>query len=227
MPIFRVHKQNNYTTIDNNIFKNKELSWKATGLIATMLSLPDDWDFSINGLAILKKDKETVIRTGLKELENLGYLKRTKIKNNKGRIIDWEYDIYECPVVEKPLVENPHVENQPQLNTNIIKDLNNKKENINNKLFIQKKVPTLTEIEEYCKSRNNDINPQTFYDYYSVNNWKDVKNWKQKIITWEGRNSNKPKKKTREQEYQEQLERMKKLDMEEEENEKRRNSETI
>lgn len=215
MPIFRVHKENNYTTIDNNIFKNKELSWKATGLIATMLSLPDDWDFSINGLATLKKDKETVIRTGLKELENLGYLKRTQIRNEKGKIVDWEYDIYESPVVENPQVEKPHVEKDIQLNTNIIKDLNNKKENINNKLFIQKKVPTLTDIEEYCKSRNNNIDPKTFFDYYSVNNWKDVKNWKQKIITWEMHNKQ-PKKKTREQEYQEQLERMRKLDMEEE-----------
>ena len=216
MPIFRVHKENNYTTIDNNIFKNTELSWKATGLIATMLSLPDDWNFSINGLATLKKDKETIIRNALKELEDLGYLKRTMIKDNKGRIVDWEYDIYECPVVEKPHVEKPLVENQTQLNTNIIKDLNNKEENINNKLFIQKKFkkPTLEEVRDYCLERNNNIDPKTFFDYYSVNNWKDVKNWKQKIITWE-MHDKQPKKKTRDQEFQEQLERMRKLDEEE------------
>ena len=62
--------------------------------------------------------------------------------------------------------------------------------NKNNK-FVK---PTLEEIETYCKERNNDINPKKFYDYYEEGNWKDqdgkqVKNWKQKIITWEGRNN--------------------------------------
>lgn len=73
--------------------------------------------------------------------------------------------------------------------------INNIKENNNNKLLLQKKSsqnPTLEEIEEYCKSRKNNIDPKKFYEYYEVNNWKDkegkqVKNWKQKIITWEGR----------------------------------------
>lgn len=69
------------------------------------------------------------------------------------------------------------------------------KKNINNKLLISKKEnkkPTLEEIKQYCKERNNDIDPKKFYEYYEVNNWKDkdgkqVKNWKQKVITWEGR----------------------------------------
>ena len=215
MAIFRVHKENNYTTIDNNIFKNKELSWKAKGILTTMLSLPNDWEFSVEGLATMSDDKTSATRTGIQELEQKGYLKRTRVHDSKGIVRNMIYDIYEKPICDFPTLENPTLENQPQLNTNIIKDLNNKKENINNKLFIQKKVPTLTDIEEYCKSRNNNIDPKTFFDYYSVNNWKDVKNWKQKIITWEMHNKQ-PKKKTREQEYQEQLERMRKLDMEEE-----------
>lgn len=54
------------------------------------------------------------------------------------------------------------------------------------------KKPTLEEIEEYCLKRENGINAKKFFDYYEVNNWIDnqgnkVKNWKQKIITWEGR----------------------------------------
>lgn len=72
--------------------------------------------------------------------------------------------------------------------------INNTSNNIK-EIYKEKNVnPTLEEIEEYCKSRNNNIDAKKFYDYYSVNNWKDIKgnkikNWKQKIITWEGRNT--------------------------------------
>ena len=196
MPIFRVHKENNYTTIDNNIFKNKELSWKGTGLLVTMLSLPDNWNFSINGLAALKKDKETIVRTALKELETLGYLKRTQIRDNKGKIIDWEYDIYESPVVENPQVEKPHVENQPQLNTNIINNLNNK-ENNNNKLLLSKnfKKPTLEEVQEYCRERGNTIDAEYFIDYYESKGWlvgrTKMKDWKAAIRLWEHKSTKK------------------------------------
>ena len=75
-------------------------------------------------------------------------------------------------------------------NININNTSNNKKE-----IYKERNInPTLEEIEEYCKSRNNNIDAKKFYDYYSVNNWKDIKgnkikNWKQKIITWEGRNT--------------------------------------
>lgn len=129
MAIYRVHKSSNYTTIDNSIFRNKDMSYKATGLLCEMLSLPDSWDFSISGLVALKKDKDTIVRTSLKELEKLGYLKRTQIRNDKGIIIDWQYDIYEIPLVEKPQLENPHVENHILLNN---KELNTNKSNINN-----------------------------------------------------------------------------------------------
>ena len=131
MAIYRVHKNKNYTTIDNNIFKNKDMSYKTTGLLCTMLSLPDDWNFNISGLVSLKSDKDTVVRTALQELEELGYLTRTKVRSNSGTFIDWQYDIYELPLVEKPQVENPqvekpHVENQTLLNT---KELNTKELN--------------------------------------------------------------------------------------------------
>ncbi|MBO7712755.1 MAG: DnaD domain protein [Methanobrevibacter sp.] len=127
MAIYRVHKNKNYTTIDNNIFKNKDMSYKTTGLLCTMLSLPEDWDFNISGLVSLKSDKDTVVRTALKELEELGYLTRTKVRSKNGTFVDWQYDIYEEPLVEKPQLEKPHVENQTQLNTNKLntKELNN------------------------------------------------------------------------------------------------------
>lgn len=57
------------------------------------------------------------------------------------------------------------------------------------------KPPTLEEVIEYCASRNNQIDPYKFYDFYDVSGWidsngKPVRSWKQKVITWEGRGNN-------------------------------------
>ena len=209
MTILRVNKNKNYTTMSNYHFKEKEMSLKAKGLLSQMLSLPKDWDYSIAGLVKLNKDNETSVVSALKELKKFGYLKVVKLLPNEtetGRI-EYIYDIYENPQkqdpeilgveiqgVEKLGLEILGLENQGQLNTNnkITKDkiLNNK---ITNNKFIP---PTLEEVQEYCKQRNNSVDPKKFYDYYSTGKWKDkegkpVKNWKQKVITWEGRNTKK------------------------------------
>lgn len=186
MAVFRVHKETNYTTIDNNVFKNKELSYRATGLLTTMLSLPDDWDFTEMGLVALKKESRETIRKTLKELEEHGYLTRTRNRDDKGRLTDTNYDIYETPMSKKPMLDKPMLENYTQLNTNNINNLNNK--------YIYRgkfKKPTLEEIKDYCLNvRHNKVDYQYFYDFYTEGNWIDskgnkVRNWKQKVITWE------------------------------------------
>lgn len=186
MAVFRVHKETNYTTIDNNVFKNKELSYRATGLLTTMLSLPDDWDFTEMGLVALKKESRETIRKTLKELEEHGYLTRTRNRDDKGRLTDTNYDIYETPMSKKPMLDKPMLENYTQLNTNNINNLNNKY------IYREKfKKPTLEEIKDYCLNvRHNKVDYQYFYDYFTEGNWIDskgnkVRNWKQKIITWE------------------------------------------
>ena len=145
MAIFRKHKSTNFTTIDNNIFKNQNLSNKATGLLCLMLSLPDDWDFSIEGLMKLKKDNRSAIRTALFELEEEGYLHRERDRNEKGILTNTIYDIYEVPMLEnqtldepkfeKPTLEKPTLENRTQLNTNNIKDLNKSNKEIYKERF--------------------------------------------------------------------------------------------
>ena len=77
------------------------------------------------------------------------------------------------------------------------KDKDKVKDKIKDKNIFKK--PTLEEVEQYCKERNNNINPKSFFDYYETDNWKDVKNWKKKLITWEMHNTNQPKKETREE----------------------------
>lgn len=186
MAVFRVHKETNYTTIDNNVFKNKELSYRATGLLTTMLSLPDDWDFTEMGLVTLKKESRETIRKTLKELEEHGYLTRIRNRDKKGRLTDTTYDIYETPMSKKPMLDKPMLENYTQLNTNNINNLNNKY------IYREKfKKPTFEEIKDYCLNvRHNKVDYQYFYDFFTEGNWIDskgnkVRNWKQKIITWE------------------------------------------
>lgn len=119
-----VVKEKNYTTIDNGIFKDTRISFKAKGLLTTMLSLPPTWNYTIEGLATLSKDGRDSIKTALKELENFGYLERKQIRNENGSFFDLEYFVYEKPQPKEPLAENPSTdkssaENHRQLNTNI------------------------------------------------------------------------------------------------------------
>ncbi|MCD7725848.1 MAG: helix-turn-helix domain-containing protein [Clostridiales bacterium] len=96
--VFRVVKNSNYTTLSNYHFKDKRLSWKAKGLLSTMLSLPEDWNYTIEGLAALAGDGTKSTNSGLAELEEYGYLIRTQLRGENGRFGTTEYTIYENPI---------------------------------------------------------------------------------------------------------------------------------
>ena len=82
MSVVRVEKSKNYTTMSNYHFKEKEMSLKAKGLLSVMLSLPDNWDYTISGLVSICKENETAIKSALNELKKFGYLQIIKnIKN--------------------------------------------------------------------------------------------------------------------------------------------------
>lgn len=123
MAIMRNRTQQGYTNVNNTIFRDQRLSLKARGLLCTMLSLPDCWEFSENGLqSILPADGKTSIRTALKTLEDCGYLVRRQLRE-KGKMAGWEWEIFDTPQgfgkpqSENPITVNPKSENQPQLNT--------------------------------------------------------------------------------------------------------------
>lgn len=209
MAVFRIEKNKNYTSMANYHFYDKSLSWKAKGILSNMLSLPDDWDYSLAGLATLSNDGMSATRSAIKELEEHGYLIRKPIRRD-GKIADWEYLIFEKPQVENQVVENQQVENQQvekpqvekrtQLNTNKPKT---KKSNTNKPKTKEKgekrkpfSPPTLAEVQEYCRERKNNVDPQKFYDYFTAADWYDSKgkkvaSWKQKIITWESYSNDK------------------------------------
>lgn len=167
MSIMRVHKTSNFTVMSNYHFKEKKMSLKAKGLLSLMLSLPDDWDYSVAGLATLSKDGKDSIMSALQELEKFGYLTRVRLTNDKGQFAGIEYNIYEQPqpknpIAEKPIsdnenAENPISEEPQQLNTNSIKELNNQ-------LFMElntKDVELVNLYQEYIQMRETIKAPLT------------------------------------------------------------------
>ena len=100
MAVFRVEKATGYTVMSNYHLRDKNLSCKACGLLSKMLSLPDEWDYTTRGLAKICKDGVESITTALKELEECGYLIRRQNRDEKGRMANTEYVIFEHPHIE-------------------------------------------------------------------------------------------------------------------------------
>lgn len=194
MAVFRVHKNNNFIVIGKTHLKEKDMSLKAIGLLSIMLSLPDDWDYSVGGLAAIRSESKDTINRVLNELEEFGYLKRTQLRSESGLITGYEYDIYEEPYPKNPDTDNPDTDNPDtdyklQYNNN---KLNNNK--LNNKEYKKGfKKPTLEEVEAYKKERNLTLDAQSFIDYYESNGWKvgrnSMKDWKATARRWSRSNT--------------------------------------
>ncbi len=110
--------------MDKTSLQDKRLSWKAKGLHAYMLSMPNDWKFYDIELEKHAKDGKDSLKTAIKELKDFGYMKRERKQNEKGKI-EWETLVFEQPYTEKPSMENPLMENPQLLNNDITKYLNN------------------------------------------------------------------------------------------------------
>ena len=99
MAVFRVEKNKGYTVMSNHHLRNKALSLKAKGLLSQMLSLPEDWDYTLKGLSLINRESIDAIRTAVWELERAGYIKREQGRDAKGKMADMVYTIYEQPVL--------------------------------------------------------------------------------------------------------------------------------
>ena len=95
MAVFRVEKNKGYTVMSNHHLRNKELSLKAKGLLSQMLSLPEDWDYTLAGLSLINREKIDAIREAVRELENAGYIQRSRERDEKGCLRGTTYVIYQ------------------------------------------------------------------------------------------------------------------------------------
>ena len=159
MAVFRVERNKGYTVMSNHHLRNKELSLKAKGLLSQMLSLPEDWDYTLAGLSHINRESIDAIRTAVWELEKVGYIARRQGRDEKGKMTAIEYTIYEQPqppepknpilenptaanpVLENPTPDNPTSENPTQLNKDILKTDLPKKEKSNTDLSSTDSIP--------------------------------------------------------------------------------------
>ena len=159
MAVFRVERNKGYTVMSNHHLRNKELTLKAKGLLSQMLSLPEDWDYTLAGLSHINREKIDAIREAVRELERAGYIVRSRERDEKGRLRGADYVIYEQPqppnldlptlenptldnpTQEKPILENPTLENPTQLNKDISRTDLPKKEKSNTDLSSTHSIP--------------------------------------------------------------------------------------
>ena len=160
MAVFRVERNKGYTVMSNHHLRNKELTLKAKGLLSQMLSLPEDWDYTLAGLSRINREKIDAIREAVRELERAGYIQRSRERDEKGRLRGADYIIYEKPpnldlptlenptldnpTLEKPMQEKPTSENPTQLNKDISKTDLPKKEKSNTDLLNTDSIPILS-----------------------------------------------------------------------------------
>ena len=97
MAVFRVERTNNYTVMSNYHLRDKTISFKAKGLLSMMLSLPEKWDYTLQGLAYINREQIDAIRQAVHELERAGYIVRVRERDSRGRLRGAEYTIYEQP----------------------------------------------------------------------------------------------------------------------------------
>ena len=182
MAVMRVERNSNYTVMANYHLRDKQLSLKAKGLLSVMLSLPVEWDYTMAGLAFISKEGIDAIRAAIKELEQTGYIIRSRRRNEAGQLADTEYTIYELPqkkeeallddhnipacftppspVSEKPILDKPTLDNpslgKPILEkpTQLNKEVRNKdkRKNDSSNLYPSSIHPSIFEVKESVES---------------------------------------------------------------------------
>lgn len=128
MAVFRVEKNHSYTVMANHHLRDERLSLKSKGLLSLILSLPDDWRISIEGMTQFSADGKDAIRSAIRELTDAGYITRAQTHSEAGTFSGYDYIVHETPAaspssgfptMEKPTTENPTQRNTEELSTNI------------------------------------------------------------------------------------------------------------
>lgn len=159
MSVVRCEKDRNFTVMSNYHLQNKTLSLKAKGLLSFMLSLPDDWKFSISGLCAVCKESNKAIKSTLDELKEHGYLIVNKVRDTKGQYV-YDYIIIENPDTQKGGVDERYMEDGIQINTNTL--------NTNNKDKIDKPSLLKNELVNRGFINNNDLYISQYNDLFDT-----------------------------------------------------------
>ena len=212
MPILRHNHEQEFTILPNSLIRNPELSLRDMGLLCYILSLPPDWEFSVNGLdVIIQKNGASSVRAGVRALEKADYLRRTQIRGIDGRILYHQWTVSDIPlgqlpdanpVAGNPLVENPLVENQlvdiPLVDNQLVENRRQTK-NISNKVNTNKEkreqkapsIPVLQDIKAYIQENGLSVDAEQFYDYYTARGWMlsgtQIVDWTALLRNWERR----------------------------------------
>ena len=178
MEVIRVIKNKNYTTISNQLFKDKTISLKAKGLMAYLLSLPSDWDLSINGIVACSKEGRRSIGNTIKELINAGYIERIQIRD-KGKFIGYDYFVFEQPKCCFAATDKPITDNSIQVSKEVTKEIINKNTLSKSEHFkvevFSYEYPIFKGDDSYSKEMLND-----FYSY-----WSEPKSKTNKRMRWQ------------------------------------------
>ena len=132
MAVFRIDKTRDYTVMSNFHLRDKRLSLKAKGLLSQMLSLPEDWDYTLTGLSYINRESKDAVRSAINELEQYGYIERRQATDERGKFSVNEYVIHESPV-EAPLSDYPSSENPTTGNPSTEKPSSEKPTQLNTK----------------------------------------------------------------------------------------------
>ena len=196
--IHRSEHTNDYMVVNRDIVRNTSLSDGAVRLLLFMLSCSDDFEFSARGLSSLLGMSLGAISDRLKELQDAGYIDLTPTRA-KGRFGSFVWDVYESPCSTLPNTEIPNSVRITEFysteqgkterisNTNI-KEIANKRNSKEKKGRTRFVPPTIEEVRAYCEERNNGVDPERWFSYYSANGWKvgrnSMKDWKASVNYW-------------------------------------------
>lgn len=178
MKIKKVY-QKRFTTVDNAVLNNVNLSWKAKGLFVYLWSQADEWDFYETEVVKHSTDGLSSLKSGLKELEEQGYLKRERQRDDKGHFKENNWILSENPILENRMLDDPILENSTLTNTN-----NNNTNNNNNNITTTTTEPTeIGSIYEFWESNVGSLSPYLYEEIQAIyDDWKEVSKQPKEMI---------------------------------------------
>lgn len=181
MKIKKVY-QKRFTTVDNTVLNDTNLSWKAKGLFVYLWSQADEWEFYETEVVKHSTDGIASLKAGLKELETTGYLKRQRKRDDKGHLKENEWILSDNPMLENPMLDNPTYEKRI-LDNRTLTNTNNNNNNYNNKLTTTTGTTEIGSIYEFWESNVGSLSPYLIEEIQAIyDDWKEVSKQPKEMI---------------------------------------------